>query len=81
LPDNCQNSQSIIRSNKLEKCLNSNKNLGKGQNYEFHNVEIQKERQKKFKASERQNCLFSFSLLRNQNVENGFLVDQNVENE
>jgi hypothetical protein len=54
---------------------------GKGQNYEFHNVEIQKERQKKFKASERQNCLFSFSLLRNQNVENGFLVDQNVKNE
>jgi hypothetical protein len=54
---------------------------GKGQNYEFHNVEIQKERRKKFKASERRNCLFSFSLLRNQNVENGFLVDQNVENE
>jgi len=27
--------------------------LGKGQNYEFHNVEIQKERRKKFKASER----------------------------
>ncbi len=55
--------------------------LGKGQNYEFHNVEIQKERRKKFKASERRNCLFSFSLLRNQNVKNGFLVDQNVENE
>ncbi len=55
--------------------------MGKGQNYEFHNVKIQKERRKKFKASERQNCLFSFSLLWNQNVKNGFLVDQNVENE
>ena len=26
---------------------------GKGQNYEFHNVENQKEHQKKFKGSER----------------------------
>ncbi len=55
--------------------------MGKGQNYKFHNVKIQKESQKKFKASERRNCLFSISLLQNQNVENGFLVDQNVENE
>ncbi len=61
--------------------LECDEKMGKGQNYEFHNVEIQKERRKKFKASERQNCLFSFSLLRNQNVENSFLVDQNVENE
>ena len=60
--------------------LNLN-NLGKGHYYEFHNVEIQKERQKKFKESERQKWLLSFSLLRNQNVKNGFLVDQNVENE
>ena len=47
---------------------------GKGQNYEFHNVKIQKERQKKFKASERQKWLFSFSLLRNQNVEKNIKI-------
>jgi hypothetical protein len=38
--------------------------LGKGHYYEFHNVKIQKEHQKKFKASEHQKCPFSSSLLR-----------------
>ena len=33
------------------------------------------------KISERRNGLFSWSERRNQNVENVFLVDQNVENE
>jgi len=41
---------------------------------EFHNVDWPK-------ISERRNGLFSWSEHRNQNVENGFLVDQNVENE
>ncbi len=48
--------------------------VGKGQNYEFHNVEIQKERRKKFKASERRKWLLSFSLLRNQNVEKNIKI-------
>ena len=48
--------------------------MGKGQNYEFHNVEIQKERRKKFKASERQKWLFSFSLLRNQNIKKNIKI-------
>jgi hypothetical protein len=39
-------------------------NLGKGHYYEFHNVEIQKEHRKKFKATEHRKCLFSSSLLR-----------------
>jgi hypothetical protein len=38
---------------------------GKGQNYEFHNVEIQKERRKKFNASERRKDLLKGSERRN----------------
>ncbi len=37
--------------------------LGKGQNYENQNIEIQKEHQKCFKASEHRKCLFTSSLL------------------
>ena len=48
--------------------------LGKGHYYEFHNVKIQKERQKKFKASEHRKYLFSFSLLQNQNVEKNIKI-------
>ena len=48
--------------------------MGKGHYYEFHNVEIQKERRKKFKASERRKWLFSFSLLRNQNMEKNIKI-------
>jgi hypothetical protein len=35
--------------------------LGKGQNYEFHNVENQKEHRKKFKGSEHQKDLLKGS--------------------
>ena len=57
---------------------------GKGHYYKFHNVEIPKERWKKFKASERRKWLFSFSLLRNQNIKSDFLAhryyyNQNIE--
>jgi hypothetical protein len=37
--------------------------MGKGQNYENQNIEIQKEHWKCFKASEHRKCLFSSSLL------------------
>jgi hypothetical protein len=43
--------------------------MGKGQNYENQNIEIQKEHRKKFKGSEHRKCLFSSSLLRHQNIE------------
>ena len=43
-------------------------NLGKGQNYENQNIEIQKEHRKKFKGSEHRKCLFSSSLLQHQNI-------------
>jgi hypothetical protein len=36
---------------------------GEGQNYKNQNIKIQKERQKCFKASERQKCLLSSSTL------------------
>ncbi len=48
--------------------------MGGGRNVKFHNVDWPK-------ISERRNGLFSWSEHRNQNVENGFLVDQNVKNE
>ncbi len=35
--------------------------MGKGQNYEFHNVENQKEHQKKFKRSEHRKDLLKGS--------------------
>ena len=47
---------------------------GGGRNVEFQNVD-------RPKISERWNGLFSFSQLRNQNVENGFLVYHYYENQ
>ena len=55
--------------------------LGKGQNYENHNVENQKELRKLCRRSERRNGLFSWSERRNQNVENVFWVDQNYDDQ
>ena len=54
---------------------------GKGQNYENHNVENQKELRKLCRRSERRNGLFSWSERRNQNVENVFWVDQNYDDQ
>ncbi len=48
--------------------------MGGGRNVDDQNVN-------RPKISERQKGLFSWTERRNQNVENGFLVDQNVENE
>ena len=55
--------------------------MGKGQNYENHNVENQKELWKLRRQSERWNGLFSWSERRNQNVENVFWVDQNYDDQ
>ena len=55
--------------------------LGKGQNYENHNVENQKELRKLRRRSERRNGLFSWSERQNQNVENVFWVDQNSDDQ
>ena len=48
-----------------------NKSMGKGQNYENQNIEIQKEHWKCFKASEHRKCLFSSSLLRQSEHQKG----------
>jgi hypothetical protein len=45
-----------------------------GRNVEFQNYDWPK-------ISEHWNCLFSWSLLQNQNIETVFLVDQNIENQ
>ena len=66
----------FVLSNGLN--YNSTQNLsvrsGGGRNVDDQNVD-------RPKISERRNGLFSWSERRNQNVENVFLVDQNVENE
>ncbi len=53
--------QAFSTANRVNDIWLGNTNLGKGQNYEFHNVEIQKECRKKFKASERRKDLLKGS--------------------
>ncbi len=48
--------------------------LGGGRNIKFQNVD-------RPKISERRNGLFSWSLLQHHNVENGFWVDQNYDDQ